>query len=98
MVTKESRKLTPKDKDGNDINFSGEEITFIKFNWFQYGEYGRLGLDMEYRLIIGSDKGGENGGMIRIVDIPERMNGKVTLYKEYSGFAKPVDIVYRERY
>jgi len=36
--------------------------------------------------------------MIRIVDIPERMNGKVTLYKEYSGFAKPVDIVYRERY
>ena len=26
--------------------------------------------------------------MIRIVDIPERMNGKVTLYKEYSGSDK----------
>ena len=98
MAYKEWRKLDILDGDGEKIDLSGEEITFIKFNWFQYGEYGRLGLDMEYRLIIGSDKGGENGGMIRIVDIPERMNGKVTLYKEYSGFAKPVDIVYRERY
>jgi len=98
MAYKEWRKLDILDGDGEKIDLSGEEITFIKFNWFQYGEYGKLGLDMEYRLIIGSDKGGENGGMIRIVDIPERMNGKVTLYKEYSGFAKPVDIVYRERY
>ena len=85
MAYKEWRKLDILDGDGEKIDLSGEEITFIKFNWFQYGEYGRLGLDMEYRLIIGSDKGGENGGMIRIVDIPERMNGKVTLYKEYSG-------------
>ena len=99
MVTKESRKLTPKDKDGNDINFSGEEITFIKFNLLQYGNrndpngYGQS----EYCLIVGSTKGGETGGMIRMLNIKERMNDEVTLYKEYPGFAKPIDIVFRER-
>ena len=99
MVTKESRKLTPKDKDGNDINFSGEEITFIKFNLLQYGNrndpngYGQS----EYCLIVGSTKGGETGGMIRMLNIKERMNDEVTLYKEYPGFAKPIDIVLRER-
>lgn len=99
MVTKESRKLTPKDSKGNIVNFSGEEITFIKFNLLQYGNrrdpdgYGQI----EYRLIVGSTKGGENGGIIRMLNIQERMNDEVTLYKEYPGFAKPVDIVYRER-
>lgn len=99
MVTKESRKLVILDEKGEEIDFSGEEITFIKFNPLVYGNkndpegYGQH----EYRLIIGSDKGGENGGIIRMVNIPDRINENVTLHKEYGGFAKPVDIVLRER-
>ena len=32
-----------------------------------------------------------------MLNIKERMNDEVTLYKEYPGFAKPIDIVFRER-
>lgn len=99
MVTKECRKLTPKDANGAAVDFSGEQIEFLKFNPLQYGNkkdpdgYGRT----EYRLIVGSDRGGENGGVIRMFDIGERMDDDATLYKEYTGFATPVDIVLRER-
>lgn len=99
MVNKTCRQVTPLDKEGKPISFSGEEITFIKFNPLQCGPYNLSEEDkqIEYRLIVGSDKGGENGGIIRMFDIQERMTNDVTLYKEYMGFAKPVDIVYREK-
>ena len=99
MVTKENRKLVPLDEKGKEIDFSGEEITFIKFNPLVYGNkrdpegYGQ----QEYRLIVGSDKGGENGGIVRMINIQERMADDATLYKYYDGFARPVDIVLRER-
>lgn len=99
MVNKTSRKITLLDKEGRPLDFSGEEITFIKFNPLQCGAYNRpegYG-EIEYRLIVGSDKGGENGGVIRMFDIGDRMTDEVTLYEEYTGFAKPVDIVFRER-
>ncbi len=98
MVNKISRQVVPLDQEGRPMNFSGEEITFIKFNPLQCGpynhpeEYGQI----EYRLIVGSDKGGEDGGIIRMFNIQDRMTNDVTLYKEYTGFAKPVDIVFRE--
>ncbi len=99
MVTKENRKLIPLDEKGKEIDFSGEEITFIKFNPLVYGNrkdpegYGQ----QEYRLIVGSDKGGENGGIVRMINIKERMADDATLYKCYDGFARPIDIVLRER-
>ena len=53
MAYKEWRKLDILDGDGEKIDLSGEEITFIKFNWFQYGEYGRLrigyGIPVDHR-------------------------------------------------
>lgn len=99
MVSKENRELKAVDKEGKEINFAGEEITFIKFNPLQYGNhkdaegYGQN----EYRLIVGSSKGGENGGIIRMINIKERINEKATLHEEYTGFGKPVDIVLKER-
>ena len=39
----------------------------------------------------------ENGGIVRFFDIDERMDDNVLLHKAYTGFTKPVDIVYRER-
>lgn len=99
LINKTCRQVTPLDKEGKPIDFSGEEITFIKFNPLQCGPYklSEENKQIEYRLLVGSDKGGENGGIIRMFDIPERMSNDITLYKEYTGFAKPVDIVYRER-
>lgn len=102
MVSKETRKLEPVDENGNLVSFAGEEITFLKFNPLQYGYYGSYTQEegwqnMEYRLIVGSDKGGENGGVVRFFNIGERIGDAVSLYKTYTGFAKPVDIVYRER-
>lgn len=101
MVDKTCRQITPLDKEGKPVSLSGEEITFVKFNPLQYGIYSHKGDEdykqIEYRLIVGSDRGGEDGGVIRMFDIQERMNNEVTLYKEYTGFAKPVDVVYRER-
>lgn len=46
---------------------------------------------------MGSDKGGENGGIVRMINIKERMADDATLYKCYDGFARPIDIVLRER-
>lgn len=56
MVNKTSRKITPLDKDGKPVDFSGEEITFIKFNPLQCGSYSHPEEDykqIEYRLIVG---------------------------------------------
>lgn len=102
MVSKTCRQIKPVGKNGENIDFSGEQITFIKFNPLQYGTYSHTDKDdpykeIEYRLIVGSDKGGENGGVVRMFNIQERIENDVTLYEEYTGFAKPVDIVYRER-
>lgn len=99
MVNKTSRQITPLDKNGLPMDLSGEEITFIKFNPLLCGAYNRpegYG-QIEYRLIVGSDKGGDNGGIVRMFNIQDRMTDQVTLYEEYTGFAKPVDIVFRER-
>ena len=102
MVSKEARKLDPIDENGDIISFAGEEITFLKFNPLQYGYYGSYTQEegwenIEYRLIVGSDSNSENGGIVRFFDIDERMDDSVLLHKAYTGFTKPVDIVYRER-
>lgn len=101
MVNKTCRQITPLGKQGEPIDFVGEQITFIKFNPLQYGTYSHKGDEdyqqIEYRLIVGSDKGGEYGGVVRMFNIQERLENDVTLYGGYTGFAKPVDIVYRER-
>ena len=88
--------------NGDIISFAGEEITFLKFNPLQYGYYGSYTQEegwenIEYRLIVGSDSNSENGGIVRFFDIDERMDDNVLLHKAYTGFTKPVDIVYRER-
>lgn len=94
MVTKNSKIIpTP----------SGEKITFIKFFLYRYGSYG-VNNNPAYKLrervlIVGSQKelATELNGVVRMYEIPERMEVEPKLYREYDGFAKPIDIIYREK-
>lgn len=80
-----------------------EKITKIKFNL--YGNMQPEMLNkwkdeefqaMQYKLIVCSTTGGEDGGIVRIYNVD--INGKMTLYKEYKGLGENIaDITYRER-
>lgn len=84
---------------------AGEEITLMKFNLFRASDYSSLVnqseafLNKQYQLVVATYDTSASGND----------NGKVTLYnvdgaaetvsqaEQYSGFAKVVDVVYRER-
>ena len=80
-----------------------ETISMIKFNL--YGNMDLTSLNkwdseefqnMQYKLIVCSSTGAEDGGIVRFYNID--INGKMTLYKEYKGFGEEiVDVTYRER-
>lgn len=80
-----------------------ETISMIKFNL--YGNMNLTSLNkwdseefqnMQYKLIVCSSTGAEDGGIVRFYNID--INGKMTLYKEYKGFGEEiVDVTYRER-
>lgn len=68
------------------------EITCLKFHLFNNPENSSRSND----LIVASDKGGVEGGEIRIYDA-ENVLEKITTPKiQLSGFAKVVDIIYKE--
>ena len=72
----------------------------LKFNTFIYGDYSKPAgsTDMQYRLIVGSKSQEELSGVVRMLEIPTLMDEKpATVYKEYSGFGKVVDVTYREK-
>lgn len=74
------------------LEFPGENITFIKFNLYKQKKNSRR----SYDLVVGSEKGGE--GILRIYEGYES-NGdfrKVTP-EIHSGFKKIVDATYKER-
>lgn len=82
-----------------------EEVTMLKFNLYQNPDLDKLSdnseefLAKQYHLIVGSyDNGasGVNGGKVGFYKI-DRSSHSVTKLKEYDGFAKVKDVVYRER-
>ena len=82
----------------------GEEVTLLKFNLYQqptfnYSNFSDEFLDKQYDLIVGSfdtNSGNIDGGKVGFYHI-DRSAHTVSKFEEYDGFAKVVDIVYRER-
>ncbi|WP_099291464.1 PKD-like family lipoprotein [Butyricimonas sp. Marseille-P3923] len=68
------------------------EITCLKFYLYRNAENARR----SYDLIVGSDKGGTDGGELRVYEAIDNL-AQITDYKEYhSGFGRIVDIIYKE--
>lgn len=89
----------------NDINLgSTEEVTLLKFNLYQNPDLSVLSdisdefMAKQYDLIVGSydETAGKNGGKLGFYRI-NRAAHSVTKLEEYNGFAKIVDVAYRER-
>lgn len=84
---------------------ASEEITQIKFNLYRNGVYSALSnqseefMNKQYQLIVSSyDHAGEgvNNGKVAFYQVDGIANN-ITPIEEYTGFAKVVDVVYRER-
>lgn len=81
---------------------SQEEITKLKFNLYRSCLYSNLTnqsddfMNQQYRLIICSYDGTTNGGKVTFFDV-DGTNESITKGEQYDGFAKIVDITYRER-
>lgn len=83
---------------------ANEEVTMLKFNLYQYGDLTLLNnqtdefMARQFELMVGSydpSTGDNNGGRLGFYMVnPDNSVEKRT---EYSGFAKIVDVVYRER-
>lgn len=81
---------------------SSEKVTMIKFNLYANMNYNALNKwgdedfeQKQYELIVGSTKGGADGGIVRFYKIG--IDGKMTMTKEYTGLGEsPVDCTYRE--
>lgn len=89
-----------------NLNFaSTEEITCLKFNLFRNSHLTSLNkqtdefLSQQFQLIVGtydSSKSGVNNGKVGFYKV-DGINNTLSKFKEYSGFAKVKDVVYRER-
>ena len=86
----------------------GEEITQIKFNLFRNSDLPSLNkygneafMNKQYQLIVASYNNaasGVNNGKVGFYNIDQSgLDYVVTKDSEYKGFAKVVDVVYRER-
>lgn len=81
---------------------SNEEITKLKFNLYHAALYSSLAnqsddfMNQQYRLIVCSYDGTTDGGKVTFFDVDGTADN-VTKGEQYTGFAKIVDITYRER-
>lgn len=97
MVTKKTEIVI------DDLN-STETITLLKFNLFK-NDFNENNvpegfLEQQYQLILGTqDSGisGVNNGILRFYNVPVAQQKLVLRGEPYKGFAKIVDVVYRER-
>lgn len=81
---------------------TGEEISMIKFNHLTNGDYQKPQWykDIPYNLIVGSTKTGgdpSENGVIRIYEVKAGFDVDLKQLNLYDGYAKPVDVTYRER-
>lgn len=80
-----------------------EQITLLKFNLFKFdyqGSKSKEYLNQQYDLIVGSvdsDNKTVNNGLLRFYRVPALSKPLELKGKPYTGFAKIVDVVYRER-
>lgn len=83
---------------------AGDEIVKLKFNLFRAVSYTTFiddteeFLNKQYQLIVCTYNEGEgvNGGKVSFFNV-DASNGVLSADKQYTGFAKIADIIYRER-
>ena len=101
--SKACRLLPIKMESGEIVNqFSGEQITMLKFNIFVMGDYSKPAGsgEMQYRLIVGSKETiGDNAlkGHGRMLELPATSSQNASVYRSYDGFGVVKDVIYRER-
>ena len=85
------------------LTLPGEEITLLKFNTFMrpasdLSDQSDAFLEQQYYLIVGSYKTTDDGkgGTLRFYKFTQA-TGELSLVKEYTGFGRIKDVVYRER-
>ena len=97
LGTKQSKELSNVD--------GGSEVTCLKFNLYRNTDYTALTnqteefMNQQYNLIVGTYDNsveGTNGGKVAFYAV-DGVNDNVSKIEEYDGFAKIVDIIYRER-
>ena len=83
---------------------ANEEVTMLKFNLYQYGDLTLLNnqsdefMARQFELMVGSyDSSIDNNNGGRLGFYMVNPDNSVEKRTEYSGFAKIVDVVYRER-
>lgn len=98
LDTRESKPVLVLEEEG-----TREEITLLKFNLFKVNYSPAKTKDymaQQYNLIVGSvdhNNKTENNGVIRFCEVPSLSKPLVLKKDPYKGFARPVDVVYRER-
>jgi len=92
-------------KQTNEIEtgLGSDEITKLKFNLYRAPDYSNLAnqseefMNQQYRLVVCSyDSNDVNGGKVTFFDV-DGVNNTAVKGEQYTGFAKIVDITYRER-
>lgn len=86
------------------LTLPGEEVTMLKFNLFLHpttmlSDKSEEFAAQQYQLIVGSYKTSStdgNGGVLRFYKF-DQATGTLTLDKEYEGFARIKNVMYRER-
>lgn len=87
----------------NVIDLPGEDITMVKIDLFKWVNPGAIPEDMkaqEHYVLVGSyrqDATDNNGGILRMYKL-NTSEGKLEEVSKYDGFAKIVDVTYRERF
>ena len=103
-INSKACRLLPIKMESDEIvtQFSGEEITMLKFNIFVMGDYSKPAGsgEMQYRLIVGSKETiGDNAlkGHVRMLELPVTSSQNASVYRSYDGFGIVKDVIYRER-
>lgn len=87
----------------NTIALPGEEITMVKidlFKWLKPTSIPDNMKEQEHYILVGSyrqDATDDNGGILRMYKL-DNATGKLNEVRKYEGFAKIVDVTYRERF
>ncbi len=85
------------------ITLPDEEITMVKIDLFKNLSMTNIPDEMmlqQHYVLVGSYKNAatdNNGGVLRMYKL-DNSTGELKLVKEYDGFAKIVDVTYRERF
>lgn len=81
-------------------DFGDEKVTMLKFNLFRFNVTTKPQdiLEQQYDLLVGTVDERlpeKSNGILRFYDVPP-LNGDLAQIKEYRGFAKIKDVVYKE--